>query len=459
MMKIITLLIMSFMTKLLEKSSNHRSLKQTIQLLAFSTLIILASCAKDPGQIGYVLQPEDSKLQVYLSDTTSLYGYSVTRDSIRSSTLSETGLGALNDPVFGSTLAGFYTEFMLSSPGEDFEEGSTVDSLILQLVYGSAYGDTNTLLHAHTYEMFRNLDNDSIYYSNLQVPIGDIDYSNHSFYPRPNDSIIVDGDTLAAMLRINLSNISLDLANKLLNASAEDMESSSAFQEYFNGIFVQAEPVNGDGSIAFFDLSDANSKMTLYYTNDTNSLSYEYLITTAAAFAGKYEHNRLTASPEFKSQVINGDTSLGQINYYVQGFGGVESILRFPHIFNWARKGNVAVNEAKLILPASDGDQFFNAPSQLSLLKIESDTSYATLDDQTEGEAYFDGYYNDDLKQYEFRISRYIQSMISDTTQSNYGLLLYVYGGSFYPNSLILKGNKNGADTTGIRLELLYTEL
>ncbi len=458
-MKIIMLPTMSSMTVLLERIKNNLSGKQTSLFYLF-ILLFLVSCSKEPGQIGYILQPEDSKLQVYYTDTTSLYAYSVIRDSVRTSQLSSTGLGATQDPIFGSTVAGFYTQFMLSSPGQDFAEGSVLDSLILQLEYSGIYGDTNQLLRVHTYEMLRNLDNDSIYYSNIEVPVGTTDFSDLTFLPRPNDSIIVDGDTLPAMLRINLSNISTEMGYKLLTATSDQMESSAAFQEYFNGVFVQSEPVNGDGCIAFFDLSALNSKMTLYYTvDDTNSLSYESIITTSSAFVGKYEHNRIAASQEFRSQVVNGDTLLGQEKFYIQGFGGVEAIIRFPYIFDWAKRGNVGINEAKLILPGTSDTEFFGPPSQLTLLKINSDTSYSPLEDQSEGEVYFDGFYNKGMNAYEFRITRYIQSMIKDTTMPNHGLLLYVYGGSFYPNRIILKGNENGSDTTGIRLNIIYTDL
>ncbi len=95
----------------------------------------------------------------------------------------------------------------------------------------------------------------------------------------------------------------------------------------------------------------------------------------------------------------------------------------------------------------------------MSLLEIEEDGTGYPLIDQNEGELYFDGKYNDSRDMYEFRITRYIQSIISDTTQPSRGLYLFIFGGSVHPERYIFKGNQNGADSTGIKLEILYTDL
>ncbi len=441
---------------------NHFPL--TITSLVLISIFILGSCAKDPGKIGYIIQPEDSKLNVAFSDTTSIYAFSELTDSIRTSGLTSSALGSTKDPIFGTTVAGFYTKFVLSNPGEVFGATSVLDSLVLQLVYDDTFGDTNNVIIAHTYEMLKNIDNDSIYYSNTNIPIDQIDYSNYPFSPRPSDSVIIDTlETYPPMLRLNLTSNSNVLGEKLFNADSLSMSSSAEFQKFFNGLFVQSEPVNNEGVMVFFDLEHKYSKMVLYYHTDeadtTIYNTFDYIITSSTANISRYEHSRFNAASDFRAQVVDGDTTLGQEKFYVQGFAGVETIIRLPHIFNWGRVGNVAINEAKLVLPGYSDDHFFEPPIQLSLLRNVSDTSVTYLDDQSEGENYFGGSYNESANQYEFRITRYVQSMINDTNQSNLGLSLFVYGGSRYPNRYIFKGNQNGTDTTGLRLEILYTDL
>lgn len=462
-MRIIMLPTINSMIKLLEKKSNSIASSGIISLIFISLFsVFFGSCSKEPGQIGLTIQPEDSKLSVFYSDTSSIYAYSEALDSIRTDKLSVSGFGSLKDPVFGSTTAGIYTQFILSLPEQDFgDEGRYLDSLVLQLNYEGYYGDTNITLTAHTYEILDNLDSDSTYYSNVEINQDVIDYSNFSFSPRPNDSIIVNEDTLPAALRINLSDISTDLGERLLNATVDEMVDNETFQEFFNGLFIQSLPIDEDGGLVYFGLTSSNSKLSLYYGNSENdSLRFDYYITSSTATINKYEHNYDIADLDFKNQVINGDTLLGAHKFYAQGYGGVQSVIKIPHIQNWAELDNIAINEAKLTLPGYSEDEFFDAPAQMYLLEIGEDGLGETFDDQTEGGTYFGGEYNESSDLYEFRITRYIQSMISDTTKANRGLYLILYGGSVNPERYIFQGNEVDADSiSGIKLKLLYTEL
>jgi len=448
--------------KLLLNNSKLKSLLNYSSLLVV-ILLLLSSCAKEPGKIGFVIQPEDSKLIVGFSDTTTIYGFSELIDSIRSDKLNVNAFGSLRDPVFGGTTAGIYTQFILSVNGHDFGEDRQLDSLVLTLAYQGYYGDTTTTLTAHTYEMMSKIDKDSVYYSNLQLPVSATDYSNYSFLPKPNDSLVLlpSNDTIAPMLWLNLSDNSTVLGNKLLNATEADMEDSDAFQEFFYGLFVQSQPVYDDGTMLYFGLASANSKLTIYYSNsEQDSLKFDYLVTTSTATVNKYEHNYNSADALFQSQVILGDTMLGAQQLYAQGYGGVQSIIKLPYLNKWARRKNVAINEAKLVLPGISTDEFFGAPSQMYLLEIGEDGKGVSLPDQFEGDRYFDGSYNESSNSYEFRITRYVQSLISDTTQANNGLYLFLYGGSIHPERFIFKGNEQTSDSSShMKLEILYTDL
>lgn len=460
MMRTFMLPTMNFMIRLSEKNRNGL-IKRLVSLLPIIAITLLfASCAKDPGQIGYIIQPDDSRLNVRFSDTSTIYGYSELLDSIRSDKLSVSAFGSLSDPIFGSTIAGFYTQFVLSIPGKDFGEGKILDSLVLQLYYAGSYGDTNSTLYAHTFEMLESISNDSVYYSNLEVPLGPNDYSNHEFIPNLHDSVVIGADTIPPVLRLNLSDINPELGQKLLDADSADLENTETFREYFAGLFVQSQAITEEGTIIYFGLTSQYSMLSLYYQNDEeDSLRYDFIITSATAAVNKYEHDYNSASSDFQAQILNGDTAKGQQQFYVQGYGGVQSLIKFPHVKDWAKKSNVAINEAKLILPGYDGDEFFGAPGQMSLLSINDDGEGEPLIDQAEGDAYFDGFYNKSSNSYEFRITRYIQSLISDTTLPNKGLYLYVFGGSVHPERFIFKGNDMDADSTGIKLEILYTDL
>jgi len=432
-----------------------------VGLLLVAITFIFSSCAKEPGKIGLIVQPQDSWLKVIYTDTSTVYAHSQIDTAVRSDELTRNAVGAINDPMFGNTKASFATQLVPETFGHVFGTNPVLDSLVLQLVYSGAYGDTNTMLTLHTYELDSTVHRDSIYYSNKDFLTFDINYSDYTFMPRPNDSVVYDGDTMAPMIHLNLSNLNTTLGEKLLEPEDGAMEDAESFLNYFKGLYITCDNVSSTGALAYFDLTLTLSKMTLYYSNDEqDSLEFNYLISTAMGRVNKYEHDYTNASPEFRQQVINGDTALGQQMFYTQGYAGVKTKISVPFPEAWRKLKNVAINEAKLILPGYTGNQFYGAPAQLALVKVLEDGSYDFMPDQYEGEDYFGGYYESGSNRYEFRITRYIQSLISDSTTVDFGLYLFVNSGSVNPESFIFNGYQPAIDTAArMKLEILYTDL
>lgn len=428
--------------------------------ILFSFVLLMASCSKPAGEIGAVIQPEDSKLNVFWNDTTTVYAYSEPEDSVRSDNLSRNLLGSTYDETFGNTTIGFFVQFVLTASGHDFGENAQVDSVVLQLKYtGESYGDTSTLLTAHAFELMEMIDNDSIYFSNLNLETGDIDYANFEWLPLPNDSVVVEEDTLTALIRIPLNN-NPELGEKLINAG-DAMEDTEAFQEYFNGLHIVTSPLSNGGSILYFDLVNNISRMTLYYSNDEQeALRYEYMITSDVARVGKYDHNYENGSASFSQQVFEGDTALGQERFYVQGMGGIMSYIKLPNIQKYSHLGVIAVNEAKLILPGAEADPLYGTPFQLALYTVQEDGSFGYLPDLFEGDEYFGGFYHSSSNSYTFRITRYVQDLISNPTKVDYGIGLFVNNPWVFPERFIFNGNKPVSDTASrFKLEILYTKL
>ncbi len=453
----------SFMTALLAKNKtrfNHRFNPGYLILFVF-VLLLFSQCSKPTGQIGAIIQPEDSKLKLFYTDTSSVYAYSLPQDSIRSDHLVTNMVGSINDPVFGATNAGFYIQFLLSVPNHDFGENPTLDSLVLQLTYnGLDYGDTNTMQTLHVYEMNDSISNDSLYYSNKVVSVFSTDYADFSFVPNPVDSIVVDGDTIAPALRFSLSDRSTVLGEKLLSLSADDMADNETFLRFFNGLYIVAEPVYSNGSLISFDLTSITTNLTIYYgNNDQDSLRYKYSTTSAAARINRFTHNFLSGDHLFKQQVINGDTALGKERFYVQGAGGVKGFIKISDMKSWRNMGVIAINEAKLVLSGAEEKPFNGAPPKLLLYEIREDGSNQFLPDHEIGEDYFGGTYIASSNSYEFRITQYVQSFIDDTTKNNYGLSLYVSKPWYYPNRFIFNGNDTTFKERRLKLNILYTNL
>lgn len=423
---------------------------------------IVASCTKKPTQIGDGIIP-DSTLTAYYTDTMGIRTYSTPFDSVSSNEKSYYIVGTMTDPAFGTTESGFYTQLGQAVTHERFGPNPKVDSLVLMLAYSTVYGDTNSILRLHVYELNEDLGTDSTTYYSNKIPGHNLtDYANYTFHPNINNQIILNNgtDTVNGVIRVNLNKIDPTLANKLMATDTTDLDSNYLFINYFKGLYVTADLVSGKGALVSFNPASLNTQLGLYYHNDTvDSLSFYYVYGTGMAYANHYAHDYTKGSTELQQQVLQHDTTLGLQQYYVQGLSGIKTIIKFPNIRKLARLGKIGINEAKFILPGKEVNPYYGAPTTLTLLKITSDTSYSTLTDENEGTNYFGGTYDSLSNSYQFRITRYIQSLVSDTTQDDRGLLLYISGGTIYPNRFIFNGPEPVSDTLSrTKLELLYTK-
>ncbi len=440
------------------KRSNRFALRMV--LVAGIFVSAWSSCTKSPNQLGADILPENSKLNVHYTDTATLFAHSQRVDSVRTDGLSYNIVGSIADPVFGKTTAGFYTQIQLSSNGQSFGINPVLDSLVLQLHYHGTYGDTLSTLVLHTYEMKDTISLTKAYYSNTLIPVDNKDYSNLEFIPRPHDSIPVFPDTIKDILRVRLSDVYPDLGEKLLHASETDLSDNEHFQNYFKGLYLVAQPVSQGGVLLYFDLLSTFSNLTLYYKNDEkDSLKYKFSFSITAARVNRFEHDYSFGSTAFQQQVLQGDTTLGNQQVYIQGFAGVKTVLTLPYIKNFAKLGTLGINEAILELPGNESTPFLESPKSVALVKNIDNGAYDLLPDQLEGAGYFGGTYIASKNEYQFRITRYIQSLLSDTTVANKGLSLFISGGSVNPQRFIFRGPHPQNDTLNpIRLKIVYTE-
>lgn len=429
----------------------------------FATLLLIipaifVSCEKDLKKIGVDIQPPEDKLPVHHTDTSSLISYSVREDSVRTDELSINLLGSNFDPVFGKTIASFATQVRMSKSGIDFGENPRVDSLILSMVYVGYYGDINTTQTVRVYELLEDILIDSSYYSNKKAQHSDIDLAHHTFIPKPNDSLIVDGITQPPQLRINLSAISPILANKIFNASEDVLADNDQFLEYFKGLYITTDPLNYEGSILYFNMITATSSLTLYYSNDSlDGLSFDMLINENCTRFNQYEHfNYDFADQQLRKQIIFTDTTLGKDILYLQSMGGVKSMIRFPYLSNFTATTKIAVNEAVLYLHNNNAESEYDAPISLTLLRLDEDGDLVLLTDYFEGSDYFGGVYDEGSSSYKFRITRFVQEVLSGELTDPV-LNLSISGASTIANRVVLNGPENQINK--IRLEITYIEL
>lgn len=455
---------MSYLTRITSTIFDLMKTHHSTALIGLALMIgILASCKKSPETIGNNLVSDDNYIGIYHTDTTEIICHSFI-DSVASSNASNALLGAMRDPIFGNTEAGFYTQFRPSVAGQSFGNNPVVDSLVLQLCLIGYYGDTTVMQTAHAYELIDTLSFETIYYNHSTVATGNVDHANgYQFRPRPRSKVhIIGSDTLTQpIIRIPLSQ---ELGNQLINLDTTAYSRPDLFKQYFKGLYVTCAPVSLNGVISSINLTNNTFTMLqLYYHNAATPekpMRYNFYVTTSDSYFNHFDHDYTQGSPEFVSQVLDGQTELGQSTLYLQSMGGVKAKVYFPNIYHWAdtlEGSHLVINEAKLILPASLTltDSVYKAPSNLILLGFSSDTTTYLLPDYYEGSNFYDGAYNSSKHSVSFRITEYFQDMIMGKKE-NLGLSLGINGAAYNATRYVINGPES---TNGekMRLEVTYS--
>ena len=443
----------------------HHSTAFTHSALMIGIMILaLAACRKSPNTIGNNLLDDNNYIGVYHTDTITVEGYSYITDSVNTQNSTYALLGSLNDPVFGLTQAGFYTQFHLSSSGQNFGVNPSLDSLVLQLCIGGYYGDTTTVQTVHAYQLTEPLADSNSYYNFSEVAHDLVDCANgFQFCPHPYTSTnIVGTDTVQhAILRIPLSQ---ELGDYLIHLDSTAYSEPDVFKENMNGLYLTCDAVSQNGSVTSVSLTNNTyTLLQIYYHNEDTpdkAMRYDLYVTSADTYFNHFEHDYQQGSPEFVQQVLEGDTTLGSQTLYLQTMAGVRAKLRFPylkHLADTLEDAHIVINEAKLILPASplaDDTVVFTTPTSYVLVGFNADETTFLLPDYYEGTSYFGGSYSTASQSVWFRISEYFQDVVTGRHE-DYGLSLGINGAAYNAQRWIINGP--GQEEDKLHVEMTYS--
>ena len=425
--------------------THHSTVSFRIALMIGTLALAFASCKKSPETIGDNLISDNDFIGILHTDTVAIHCHSYI-DSIGTKNVAYGLLGSMNDPVFGLSQAGFCTQFHLSAEGQSFGEQPVMDSLVLQLCLSGYYGDTTTWQTLHAYVLTDSISSFEDYYNHSEVPFEVIDHAN-SFQFRPHPKTknhIVGTDTLTQpIIRIPLS---AELGNYLMTLDPEAYSKPDLFKELFKGLRLCCEAPAGNGSVSYITLTNnAITQLQLYYhdaATPENRLRYNFYVTSADTYFNQISHDYSQGSAAFVSQVLDGDTALGQQVVYTQTMGGIRTKITFPNFTHWTdtlEGAHIVINDAKLVIPAAEVDTaVFTAPTTMVLVGFNADGTTSLLPDYLEGTNYFGGSFNAKTQTVTFRISEYLQDLLSK--DANHGLSFGINGAGYSGQRLILNG-------------------
>lgn len=416
-------------------------------------LVTHVSCKKETGSIG--LDAGDAALNNITIDTFTLVTRTVLMDSVRAEGLSYQLLGATKTAEFGYNEASMALSFSLPSSGFSFPDGVVIDSVVLQAVYTGTNqynGNLSTPMNFTVGRMDDRLYPDSVYYSNRAINT----FNAHNITGVVHnliDSVKLTENgvvnTYAPHLRLNLGP---DIANYLETATAAELGSNSAFQDFFNGVLVKVtNPIatDNEGNIVYLNFNTEFSGLAIYF-NDTGK--YTFPVVGSGVKVNLFSHDFSTATA-IQSQLNNPDADFDQT--YVQSMAGLRTRIEVPGLLKLLDDGVYAVNDASLryYYDAQATTVGFPAFDRMLLLKRDSLGRNDFVADQLLNAPYYGGSRNDNYY-YEFHITREIQDILNEYRLygSNRNTGFYVIAPTDNPVSathIILDTRKNSSE--GVR--------
>lgn len=443
----------------------------TLSATFFGLVILFTACKKDESAVGSSLDNQNLNFQI--TDTFTVYTESEFVDSMESDETSVGLLGAYHDPIFGAVNCGIVTQIVPDNITNDFPDAGEVimDSVILSLRYTSINYYANFQdISIEVYEIDDILERTSQVYYTFEEPttIGsNLTFDDPAvFSPDFVANQIVGEDTIVPHLRIPLkTELGMDF---IADANAGLLNENFATNT-FKGLYIKVNVPDapkfglssGDGTVLYFSLEDAVSKVTLYYHTVSDEYdSFDFDINSSTARYNKIEYDRTGTQVELAED----NPSMGEETFYVQG-GAIRGVIKFPHIEEFYKDslGNPnprIINRAVLVLPIQDyASDVFDPTARLFIARIVDSKLSTFTEDYGFGSTTTDNSvtYDEDAKEYRFIMTQEIQGLLNGDFE-NVGYR--VYSPAFFASTverIIFNGQKTTLKNKP-RLEITYTE-
>ncbi|HEY0978585.1 MAG TPA: DUF4270 family protein [Flavobacteriales bacterium] len=435
-------------------------------VLLSGLIVLIGGCRKPEDDLGLdLLDPADT-LGLTRTDTLSLIAWSRPQDSIPTSVGGYGLFGSYVDPQFGKLTAGVVTQVRFDGTNVGPANPNWVcDSLVLSMVYftpAPLYGDLDPQTIA-VYRLDESLSTDSIYYSDRPTLAQNLNLvANAPLVRAPvtDDGPIIGGDSLPAQLRIPLDPA---LGAEFLSQFGQaPMSNTTSFLEYFKGLYIVPEnagQATGEGGICIFNLTNDNSRLTLYYHDSSvgTPLSFNYTLRSSVRYSTVTFDRAGTPS-----EIALADTTTGQMQVLLQALGGIRSEVRIPYLDHYIGTPYQAIAKAELILPVADHDEAYTPPGELFAFRKNSTGGDLYIPDQVLSSSSFRGaLYDEDEQAYRVNITRYVQNVMNGN-YANTGLGLVAQrnptqGAASYVfvNRAVLNGPEH--PDRPMRLEVTFT--
>lgn len=441
---------------------------------------VLTSCEFNDSELGIDILPPGDNVIVYHDTIFEIDAYTMTGIPIISSEESYAAsmvmlLGSMEDTIMGKSTGSVVTQFN-TSPDYKVADNLEIDSLILTLHAYDFIGDTEQDMILSLYEFTERiyLDTAHKYYSDYDME------GKYDPVPLAQKTITPeDGATYEILIEDQ------DFIDKFLAIQSDTtmFYTDSIFKDYFNGFYITAEPLSARGAIARIQLSDAASKLTMKYSNDSTDVDstaerdFAYADFRIDPYYSQkiniYEHDY---TGTYLSEILD-DEQAATPYCYVQGMAGVSTRFSFANLQEWMDQNPLIINSATLVFDVvpeeESGILYGDLPGRLMVKTVLEDDSFEPIydyqilwaNDPNQQASRFGGYkkaessgmFSDTTYTYRFNMGLHFQSMVDGTKLDN-DFILQLSDGQINPRYATLWSNLP-ANKRRIRLEIVYLKL
>lgn len=422
-------------------------------LFALCAIIFLIACNK-PSDFGKELI-SDSNIPFEVLDTFSLNVVSERSDSLRtyvpgavSLTMSNSIIGYLDDPDFGSIKAEAYAGFAVERILKDSLKYMQIDSATWEVYYDrdttNQYGDITKPITLEVFRVTEQMKTTDTLFSNKSFASDNTPVAGlYNFVPKPLPSD-------SSFLKFRMNEQFINFIKQLPDTS---FKNSIAVVNNFNGLMIKSP--GKTEALLRVNFIDARNNLKIYYTSYTGKKDSIKLITTTNSIRHTHYVHDYTGS-RFQKSI---DQPESDSVVFIQAMAGPQLKLSLPDL---AYLKNDGLNFAELELIVSDENTAnFPKPKQLWLYKKGSDGQLTSIVDGTI--AISSGYsssfggsleeFTIDQKtvfKYRFRLPKHL----TDYIDGKEGKELYIsaLGAASEPGKVIINGPQSSVRPMKIKL-------
>ena len=442
-------------------------------VLMCAAILLLFSCERESNtyEVGNSLMSAQSK--VAMIDTLTLKMSTIMKDSLTTSGKSAILIGNIKDHTFGKVTSASLFELTPENYSLAATTNVVFDSIVLYLTNNDFYyGDTlkTFKLDVHPMTDRIKLNSNGYLYNNSDLKYASNSIGSAEFLPRPNT------DSTFVKVKLDQS-YGLSIFNLL---KSKDANSQEYFLNFFKGLALV--PSSDNNAMLRFGISSSyeapinnttketvSNQVRMYYHTTSVNGTEEVKYTLDLNPSSTYQYNKIKS--DFTGSNLAGLTpstpieskNLGNRSYLMAGIG-VYTKVEIPYLKNLKNLySNYKIISADLSLSPVAGyySKAFYNPTPLYYYLSDKKNNIVSSFLQTDGSTEVTVSLSDSSEfqsddSYSFSLLNYVNSILAETTTSNYNVLLYP---SSYTDVLsgkaVLGDQKNATNPAKLKLYIL----